>query len=412
MRRAYPRKVSAELGGAGISLQGVLTGDLDRLLAAEISAAHGPADGVTSAGTWQPAPPGSAPGPGTYATPVAFRLAGGHAARAVRIAMTLAAALRRASWVESATVFDGYLTVTVTRDALAALAVRITEAGSACARSTALAGRTVPAPPEPGLATAADWAQARRQLSDSIAGRLAEAAGAHILMSHLAVRHSVPAPAQASALSNEPALKGVAASATPGAAVGPVADALAFAGSWAIAYALASVAPRTAAAPNPCAAAAHHLGNPAYSGSAVLPGLCAAAAHHLGNPAYAVRYAHAHAASTLRQAADLGLRLGETAEFGPHLLAHPAERWLLDELSWLPERVAGAARRARPDVLTRYLERLAGAYFDCQEECPAMGPGVKTDGPGAVARLWLAAAAGTALRAGLDLLGVNAPDRL
>jgi hypothetical protein len=140
MRRAYPRKVSAELGGAGISLQGVLTGDLDRLLAAEISAAHGPADGVTSAGTWQPAPPGSAPGPGTYATPVAFRLAGGHAARAVRIAMTLAAALRRASWVESATVFDGYLTVTVTRDALAALAVRITEAGSACARSTALAG--------------------------------------------------------------------------------------------------------------------------------------------------------------------------------------------------------------------------------------------------------------------------------
>jgi arginyl-tRNA synthetase len=381
------------LGGAGISLQGVLTGDLDRLLAAEISAAHGPADGVTSAGTWQPAPPGSAPGPGTYATPVAFRLAGGHAARAVRIAMTLAAALRRAGWVESATVFGGYLTVTVTRDALAALAVRITEAGPACARSTALAGRTVPAPPQPDLATAADWAEARRQLSESIVGRLAEAAGAHILMSHLAVRHSVPAV-------------------TPRPDAGPVADALAFAGSWAITFALASAAPGTAAASGQWAAAAHHLGNPASSGSAVPPGLWAAAAHHLGNPAYAVRYAHAHAASTLRQAADLGLRLGETAEFGPHLLAHPAERWLLDELSWLPERVAGAARRARPDVLTRYLERLAGAYFDCQEECPAMGPGVTTDGPGAVARLWLAAAAGTALRAGLDLLGVDAPDRL
>jgi arginyl-tRNA synthetase len=425
------------LGGAGISLQGVLTGDLDRLLAAEISAAHGPADGVTTAGTWQPAPPDSARGPGTYATPVAFRLAGGHAARAVRIAMTLAAALRRAGWVESATVFGGYLTVTVTGDALAALAVRITEAGPACARSTALAGRTVPAPPSPDLAAAADWAQARRQLSESIVGRLAEAAGAHILMSHRAVRDAGPAV-------------------IPRPEAGPVAGALAFAGSWAITFALASAAPGTAAAPDPCAAAAHHLGNPAYSGSAVPPGLWAAAAHHLGNPAYsgsavppglwaaaahhlgnpaysgsavppglwaaaahhlgnpayAVRYAHAHAASTLRQAADLGLRLGETAEFGPHLLAHPAERWLLDELSWLPERVAGAARRARPDVLTRYLERLAGAYFDCQEECPAMGPGVTTDGPGAVARLWLAAAAGTALRAGLDLLGVDAPDRL
>jgi arginyl-tRNA synthetase len=446
------------LGGAGISLQGVLTGDLDRLLAAEISAARGPADGVTSAGTWRPAPPGSAPGPGTYATPVAFRLAGGDAARAVRIAMTLAAALRRAGWVESATAFGGYLTVTVTSDALAALAVRITEAGPACARGTPLAGRTVPAPPEPELATAADWAQARRQLSDSIVGRLAEAAGAHIsrvpgsgaldqgaavpgnpwqgprreatserlLTDENAARGSLgrgggvgastaaasPAAPLPGALTSHLAIRDSGPAMVPRREAGPVADALAFAGSWAIIFALASAAPGTAAAPDPCAAAAHHLGNPAYSGSAVPPGLWAAAAHHLGNPAYAVRYAHAHAASALRQAADLGLRLGETAEFGPHLLAHPAERWLLDELSWLPERVAGAARRARPDVLTRYLERLAGAYFDCQEECPAMGPGVRTDGPGAVARLWLAAAAGTALRAGLDLLGVDAPDRL
>jgi len=48
------------------------------------------------------------------------------------------------------------------------------------------------------------------------------------------------------------------------------------------------------------------------------------------------------------------------------------------------------------------------------------GPGYQfNDEPGAlagrqraVARLWLAAAAGTALRAGLDLLGVDAPERL
>jgi arginyl-tRNA synthetase len=125
-----------------------------------------------------------------------------------------------------------------------------------------------------------------------------------------------------------------------------------------------------------------------------------------------VRYAHAHAASTLRQAADLGLRPGEAAESGSRLLTHPSEQWLLDELSWLPERVAGAARRARPDVLTRYLEGLAGAYFGSQEACPAMAPGVRTRGPEAVARLWLAAASRTALRAGLDLLGVDAPDRL
>jgi arginyl-tRNA synthetase len=85
---------------------------------------------------------------------------------------------------------------------------------------------------------------------------------------------------------------------------------------------------------------------------------------------------------------------------------------LLDELSWLAERVAGAARRGRPDVLPRYLERLAGAYFDCQEQRPAVWPGITEGGPGITARLWLAAATATALSAGLDLLGVDAPDRL
>src|SRR5262249_61936270 len=98
-------------------------------------------------------------------------------------------------------------------------------------------------------------------------------------------------------------------------------------------------------------------------------------------PAYAVRYAHSRAASILRQAADLGLSLGEAAEFGPWLLAHPSEQALLGELSWLPERVAGAARRARPDAVPHYLERLAGAYLDCQEQCPAVWPGIGTGRP-------------------------------
>ncbi|HXZ73870.1 MAG TPA: DALR anticodon-binding domain-containing protein, partial [Streptosporangiaceae bacterium] len=106
------------------------------------------------------------------------------------------------------------------------------------------------------------------------------------------------------------------------------------------------------------------------------------------------------------------------------LLAHPSEQVLLNRLSWLPERVAGAARRARPDVLAHFLEGLARAYFDGQETCPAVRPGMAVPaGPvrspaeraaiqAAAARLWLAAAARTALGAGLGLLGVAAPDRL
>jgi len=191
-----------------------------------------------------------------------------------------------------------------------------------------------------------------------------------------------------------------AASVTPGlVTAGPVAAAVAYAGADAITYALARLPPW----------------GPARVDARL------AAAHHLGNPAYAVRYAHAHAASALRQAGDLGLDRGEAAQFQPRLLAHPSEQALLYELSWLPERVAGAARRGRPDVLARYLEGLAGAYFDAQEACPAAWPGMAAPGasPGeraaaqtAAARLWLAAASRTALLAGLGLFGVSAPDRL
>jgi arginyl-tRNA synthetase len=285
--------------------------------------------------------------------------------------MTLAAALRRADWVCAATGTGGYVTVTVTPDALAALATRITAAGPACARSTALAGTAVPAPPAPDLAAAASWADARRRLAAYLTGRLAEVAGARVHPSDAAKREAVQAR-------------------RPGPAAGPVAAAIEFAGAGAIRYELARLPPGAPAEVDPCHAAAHHL----------------------GVPAYAVRYAHAHAVSTLRQAADLGLSLGEAAEFQPRLLAHPSEQALLDELSWLAERVAGAARRARPDVFPRYLERLAGAYFDGQEQCPAVRPGMTTGGPGTAARLWLAAATATALRTGLDLLGVDAPDRL
>jgi arginyl-tRNA synthetase len=268
-------------------------------------------------------------------------------------------------------VTGGYVTVTVTPDALAALAPRITAAGPACARSTSLAGTAVPAPLAPDLAAATSWAEARRCLAAFLTARLAEVAGARIFPSELAEREAVLAR-------------------RPGPAAGPVAAAIEFAGAGAIRYALARLPPGAPAEVDPCRAAAHHL----------------------GVPAYAVRYAHAHAVSTLRQAADLGLSLGEAADFQPRLLAHPSEHALLDELSWLAERVAGAARRARPDVFPRYLERLAGAYFDCQEQRPAARPGLTAGGAELTARLWLAAAAATALRAGLDLLGVDAPDRL
>ena len=189
---------------------------------------------------------------------------------------------------------------------------------------------------------------------------------------------------------------------------GPVAQALAYAGEETVRFVLSRL---TSGVPRPPG-----------------PGLDprGMAAQHLGNPAYAVRYAHAHAASALRQAADVGLPGPDAGRFQPCLLAHPSERALLDAMSWLPERVAGAARRRQPHVVACYLEELAGRYFDWQEACPVMRPGsvppaspdpAHAGGPLAgreliAARLQLASAAQTVLATGLRLLGIGPPGRM
>ena len=62
-------------------------------------------------------------------------------------AAQLAARLSDELWIAEAEVTGpGFVTVTVTHATLARLAIRIANAGPACAESDALAGRTVPAP--------------------------------------------------------------------------------------------------------------------------------------------------------------------------------------------------------------------------------------------------------------------------
>jgi arginyl-tRNA synthetase len=135
----------------------------------------------------------------------------------------------------------------------------------------------------------------------------------------------------------------------------------------------------------------------------------------LTDPYYSVRFACADSASTLRWGADLGIRLGEPDRPRTGLLDQPAERALLWQLSWVAERVAGAARRQRPGEWPRYLEETARAWLECRENCPALpfgGRSAPRSEAGISARLWLAAAARTVLATGLELVGVAPPERL
>jgi arginyl-tRNA synthetase len=291
------------------------------------------------------------PAPGSYTSSLPFRLGPEPRTAAER----LAARLREQLWIAGAEVTGpGFVTVTVTHATLARLAIRIAHAGPACAASDAMAGRTVPAPPPIPVT---DWPRARAALAAELTARLAAAAGAIIDPE----RAEVPAPAPPPS--------------------GPVAEAIAYAGPDAVRFALARMPPG---------------GQP--------PEAAVLARHVLANPAYAVRYAHAAAAAVLRWAAALGTR---PAGFTPRLLAGPGELALLDALSWLPERVAVAARRGRPDEFAGYLAELAACTIDTMSTSSFRKiPDISSE------RLWLADAARTGLAAGLGLLGIDAPSRL
>ena len=322
--------------------------------------------------------------PGQYAASVALGLGRDPAGSARRLAVDL----RALPWVESAAVTGpGYLTVSVTPAALAAVADRVIAAGPGSASGDALTGVTVAAPPAGDPLAAAGWEQARAALAVRLTASLARAAGATVAQ---AAGVPVGEAAAATLTGRDQSEREPAPPAPPAASrSAEIAAAVAFAGRDAVTFTLARAIP----------------GNPVR----IDPGIIAR--HGPGNPAYAVRYAHARAASGVRWAASLPGETTSSLGAGSGGWTHRAR--LLDALSWLPERVATAARRGRPDEFARYLEDLASVTVDGLSPVrrPAFTAREPSQPPGP-GRLALAEAARTGLAAGLGLLGVSAPDRL
>jgi arginyl-tRNA synthetase len=129
------------------------------------------------------------------------------------------------------------------------------------------------------------------------------------------------------------------------------------------------------------------------------------------NPVFSVQYAHARISSVLRNAADLGLAPDLDA-FDPALLGHEREGDLLGVLGEYPRIVASAAELREPHRVARYLEELATAYHKFYDVCRVLPMGDEEPGPLHGARLVLCAATRQTLANGLDLLGVNAPERM
>jgi arginyl-tRNA synthetase len=130
------------------------------------------------------------------------------------------------------------------------------------------------------------------------------------------------------------------------------------------------------------------------------------------NPVYYVQYAHARLASLQRNAAQLGVELGDPSTVDFALLSHEREGDLLRALGELPRVVAAAAELREPHRLARYVEELAGTYHRFYDACRVLPQGDEPVTPLAVARLWLCAATRVVLANALGLLGVSAPERM
>jgi len=126
------------------------------------------------------------------------------------------------------------------------------------------------------------------------------------------------------------------------------------------------------------------------------------------NPVYYVQYGHARICSILRLAEerDFGHVHGNLA-----LLDHPMELMLIRQMLRLPEVVGQAAAELEPHHLAPYAQELAGQFHAFYRDCRVI-----SSDPGDLeltrARLDLVRAARIVLARTLDLMGMEAPERM
>ena len=128
------------------------------------------------------------------------------------------------------------------------------------------------------------------------------------------------------------------------------------------------------------------------------------------NPVYYVQMANARIRSIARVAAERGIERRPLDQVDLSVLTHERELEVLRRLATWPETVELAARERAPHKVTTWVRDLAGSVHGFYHDCPILSPDV--DDEVRQARWWLLESAGTGLRAGLGLLGIDAPERM
>jgi arginyl-tRNA synthetase len=126
------------------------------------------------------------------------------------------------------------------------------------------------------------------------------------------------------------------------------------------------------------------------------------------NPVYYVQYAHARIAAIRRQMAERGIAVPAWPAIDLSVLTLPEEQQIIKRLLGYPEMVAGAARALEPHRVAFWLSDLAGLFHPYYKAHRV----IQDDRALTLARFALCEAVGHAVRNGLDLLGVSAPESM
>ena len=122
-----------------------------------------------------------------------------------------------------------------------------------------------------------------------------------------------------------------------------------------------------------------------------------------GNTGPYLQYAHARVSQILRKAEAEGIHYGAVT-----VLDEPVEQQLALTLSGFGDVVDDVAQHLQPHKLCGYLYELAGTLASFYEVCPVL----KSEGEVRSSRLALCAATKEVLAKGLNLLGIDAPERM
>ena len=126
------------------------------------------------------------------------------------------------------------------------------------------------------------------------------------------------------------------------------------------------------------------------------------------NPVYYVQYAYARICSILRNLAEDGVVKRDCTSKELSLLKTPEERELIIHISSLTDEIIGAAKSYDPARLTHYVNELATKFHKFYAACRVKGD----DETLTQARLNLCFATGIVIKNVLDMLKINAPEKM